>query len=293
MHYTESTHRHRGILDPEDFEKHIRLRCYKPSPDLAPYVEHFFVARWDLRGKPDYIGEDLLTQPVINLFFLEDAAFFNGITPGRRAFRASGKGTYAGVKFKPGGFHPFWPHLLTRTTEASIPATEVFPEADRRFSAALVTLPDDQVLVSKLEALLRTKHPAPDHKITLINTIIATIEADPQACTVAELTAHFHLSERNLQRLFQEYVGTGIKWSIMRARLLAAVDEAHIPDKPNWTTVAAELGYSSQSHLINDFKRVIGVSPSQYFKSKRRVHFSDRQQNFNLPSPDSSDILIS
>ncbi len=268
MQYEELIYRHRGILNPDDFSSHVTLRCYKPSEDLAPYIELLFVARWDLRGKADYVGEDVLTKPVVNLFFADGKAFFNGITPGRRSLKASGKGSYTGVKFKPGGFHAFGPHLFTNAAPASIPASDVFPKATPGFSKALLDLADDQAVVAKIETLLRTKHPKPDLKIVLINEIMKAIDAGPQTCTVAALAKQFAISERNLQRLFQEYVGTGIKWSVVRARLLAAFDEAHETVKPNWTNIAAELGYSSQSHLVNDFKKIIGVSPSHYFKSK-------------------------
>jgi len=281
MHYAESSHRHRGILNPENFEKHVDLRCYKPSPDLAPFIEHCFVARWDLRNQADYIGEDVLTQPAINLFFVEGTAFFNGITPGKRTFRASGKGTYAGVKFKPGGFHPFWPQVLTTAAESSIPATKLFPQADSAFCIALLAHENNQHVVAELESLLRSKQAKPDAKIALIGEIIKTIESDPFECTVVALAAKFHMSERNLQRLFQEYVGIGIKWSIVRARLLAAVGQAHGSTKPNWTSVAADLGYSSQSHLVNDFKRIIGVSPSVYLKSDRVARLPRTRTSFS------------
>lgn len=281
MRYAESNHRHRGILNPDDFTKHVDLRCYKPSPDLAPFIEHYFVAHWDLRNQPDYIGEDVLTQPVVNLFFIEGAAFFNGITPGKRIFRASGKGAYAGVKFKPGGFHPFWPHLLTTAAEDSISATTLFPQVDNTFCETLLAQSDNQQIVTELETLLRSKRPIPDLKILLISKITQSIEANPFDCTVSALARQFHMSERNLQRLFQEYVGTGIKWSIMRARLLMAVDQAHDVKKLSWTSIAADLGYSSQSHLVNDFKRIIGISPSHYLKGKGSAQLPPSRASFS------------
>jgi AraC-like DNA-binding protein len=34
--------------------------------------------------------------------------------------------------------------------------------------------------------------------------------------------------------------------------------------RPDWAQLALELGYFDQAHLINDFKSVIGYTPSQY-----------------------------
>ena len=70
--------------------------------------------------------------------------------------------------------------------------------------------------------------------------------------------------KRQLQGLFNKYVGVGLKWVLMRYRLLEAAERAaHTPDL-NWAAVAADLGYSHQSHFVNDFKKLIGQSPQQY-----------------------------
>lgn len=62
--------------------------------------------------------------------------------------------------------------------------------------------------------------------------------------------------------MFHTYVGVGIKWIILRYRLLAATQLAIQPDTQSWTKIAAELGYTDQSHFINDFKRIIGKTPN-------------------------------
>ena len=36
--------------------------------------------------------------------------------------------------------------------------------------------------------------------------------------------------------------------------------------RPNWATIAYDLGYSSQQHFITDFKQVLGKTPLQYKK---------------------------
>ena len=79
----------------------------------------------------------------------------------------------------------------------------------------------------------------------------------------------FAMSERSLQHVFQTYAGVGVKWIITRRRLLEAIDRVRSQPHLTWAEVAAELGYSSQSHFSRDFKDVTGASPSVYLK---RLH---------------------
>jgi AraC-like DNA-binding protein len=50
----------------------------------------------------------------------------------------------------------------------------------------------------------------------------------------------------------------------MRTRFLEVIKYAREHEKPDWLHIAAEYGYSDQSHFINDFKKLTGESPSQY-----------------------------
>ena len=83
------------------------------------------------------------------------------------------------------------------------------------------------------------------------------------------VTERFYVSGRTIQYLFQKYVGVGLKWVLMRYLLLEAVELAAQLQEPNWASVAADLGYSHQSHFVNDFKKLVGKSPLQYTQTIR------------------------
>jgi AraC-like DNA-binding protein len=79
----------------------------------------------------------------------------------------------------------------------------------------------------------------------------------------------FARSERWLQQLFRDYLGIGLKWLLQRHRLLVAAEQIRENEPPNWAEIAYDLGYSSQSHFITDFKKVLGVTPLDYRKNLR------------------------
>ncbi len=272
MKYRELRIPHRGILNPERYARSFHLRCYEPSPDLRQFVEHIWVSRWDLHEDTTYAAADILTRPTITLFFTPDKSFIGGITNSRRIFNVRDIGTMAGAKFKPGGFYPFWKHGMVSFVNKNIPLATVFPAVDDVFSKDLLSLPNDQEIVRRIEVLLRSKQPTYENKleIDLIEKIIVKIESDTSITTVAAVSQLFAISERKLQRLFRGHVGVGIKWVIQRNRLLEAIKWMHLEPKSNWTRIAIDLGYSTQSHFVNEFKKINDQSPSRYMKSIKK-----------------------
>ncbi len=71
---------------------------------------------------------------------------------------------------------------------------------------------------------------------------------------------------RALQRLFSRYVGVSPKWVIRRFRLQEAAEQLTRGNIVDWSRLALDLGYFDQAHFINDFRSLIGMSPTEYAK---------------------------
>lgn len=63
-----------------------------------------------------------------------------------------------------------------------------------------------------------------------------------------------------------KFAGVGIKWVLIRQRLLEATKRIRLDSRPEWSVIAYDLGYSSQSHFIADLKKVTGMTPAQYLR---------------------------
>src|SRR5262249_30129054 len=108
--------------------------------------------------------------------------------------------------------------------------------------------------------------PSADAGMASAVSVAARIIEDRSITRVEQLAREFHISVRGLQRLFSEYVGVSPKWVIQRSRLLEAVARGTAGTNVNWASLAADLGYADQAHLIRDFKRLVGRSPGNYAK---------------------------
>jgi len=251
----------RGRLDPAGFARHAQFRTPPPPPDLAPFVEHFWIVRWEgIEGV--YDNAEVLHRPYVDLFVEADRAGVQGTFRGKRIYQATGTGRVLGARLLPGAFRCFWPGELSNLQDQILPLDAAFPAAGPDFNLTIAG--DDDTAIEQLIALLRSTNPVPDDNVALINAIIAAVEADPDLTTVAAVASAFGRSERWVQALFRDYLGIGLKWLLQRHRLLAAAASIRASDSPDWADIAYALGYSSQQHFITDFRTVLGETPVQY-----------------------------
>lgn len=249
----------RGRLDPAGYEHHASFRSVPPPADLAPFIEHFWVVRWqDIEGT--YDNAEVMHRPYVDVFVAADDAGIQGTFRGKRIYQASGTGRVFGARFRPGAFRKFWAGELSNLQDQILPLGDVFPQAD----PAALRLDDDDAAIAALADLLRTRNAEPDDSIDLIGRIIAATETDETLTTVAAVADAFGRSERWVQQLFRDYLGIGLKWLLQRRRLLNAAAVIRTTPDPDWADIAYALGYASQQHFITDFKTVLGETPVQY-----------------------------
>jgi AraC-like DNA-binding protein len=260
---------HRGVLDIAHAAQNFVLHRYYPSPALAPFIEHFWIIHWDLRGRPDYTAE-VLPHPAINLAFTRERGWITGVTTDKYTYRLEGRGDVLGIQFRPGAFRGFFGRDVDTVTDRTLPATDLFPAADDGFRERLLGRATDAEIVADGEALLGASLPAPDPNVELITEIIALVRDDRQLAAVGHIARRFGMAERTLQHLFKTHVGIGLKWIIRRYRLMEAAELAESGTAQNWTEIAHQLGYADQAHFTNDFTRIIGRPPTGHAKHVAR-----------------------
>src|ERR1700742_1869820 len=168
----ETTSR-RGILDPDAARRHYRLTRYPPSPDLAHLVERHWIVELALRAP---FTQVLVTHPVVNLVFEAHVALIHGVITGRGAKTIAGRGKAVGVKFRPGGFHPFLPVPAHTLTDAALALEDAFGSNPH---AAVLAAGEDRAQIAVVERWLRSLAPADDSVVAEVGDIFRGILADP------------------------------------------------------------------------------------------------------------------
>lgn len=96
------------------------------------------------------------------------------------------------------------------------------------------------------------------HHIIGVNGLIST----------GDLARSVHYSERHLNRIFKQYIGTGTKTF---ARIVRANKAIQLFRNPNLSStishVADQMGFYDHSHFTRDFKSICGVTPEKYLEN--------------------------
>jgi AraC-like DNA-binding protein len=257
----------RGLLNRSESFAHFELVRLAVAPDLESHVEHFWLILWDLTGSEPYRQENLPhpTQHVVI-----DPAGRTGIFGLQRAkftYTLAGRGSVLGTKFRPGMFRGFFGKNVDAITDRVLPISEVFDARDADLDEKLKATNDAAGMADDVEALLRTRLPAPDARAVEAKALVAEVEASPDLFTVAALARRAGVTARTLQRLFEAYIGIGPKWVIDRYRMIEAVEALNRDEERNLTTLAHALGYFDQAHFSKTFTALTGKPPSFYRKA--------------------------
>jgi AraC-like DNA-binding protein len=259
----------RGILNVRTADAVYGLSRYWPSADLAPFVEHYWIVRWDL-SEPR--TAETVPHPSIHMVLESpERSEIVGVMRTRFSRVLEGSGRAVGTKFRPGAFRPFVKHAISALTDRRLSLSEVFGVRSRGLAARVMGQADDLAGVAIIESFLRGFRPSTDDAMALAGRVAARISDDRSITRVDQLVREFQTSPRQLQRLFSEYVGVSPKWVIQRYRLLDAAERVAAGTLIHWPDLALELGYADQAHFIRDFKKLVGRSPAAYARSIRSI----------------------
>ncbi|QMU75571.1 helix-turn-helix transcriptional regulator [Streptacidiphilus sp. PB12-B1b] len=252
----------RGVLHPQGAAGRFTLEQPRPAAELGALVESYWTVRWDLRGRPAH-EQKVLAHPQVHLVFEQPEAAVYGVDRGLFVRRLEGRGQVFGVKFRPGGFRPFWGRPVQELADRVVPAVDVLGAAVAGTARRVLELDDTPAMAALADAFLLARLPEPDPLVAEVAAMVDTATSDHTIVRVEQLAARCEVSVRTLQRLFAEYVGVGPKWVLRRARLQEAAlrADAGVVD---WTLLAADLGYADQAHLSRDFTAVVGLPPGRY-----------------------------
>jgi AraC-like DNA-binding protein len=263
------TDRAKGVVAPALAGKMFRLGRYLPPPDLAPFLDHYWIVEWDLQGRPPHT-QRTLPYPCVHVVFDRARTGIWGLTTSSFDYELKDAGKVCGLRFRPGAFRALLGRPLHTITDKVLALADVFPWDEAAAQDAVLDTPDDAAMIEAANVLLRTVLPAPDPQVDRIAAILRAVESTPGLTQVEELAATAQMGVRSLQQLFSEYVGVSPKWVIRRFRLHEAADRLAQGADIDLAALAQGLGYFDQAHFTSDFRRLVGKSPGRYRDEARQ-----------------------
>lgn len=103
--------------------------------------------------------------------------------------------------------------------------------------------------------------------MVLVRDLFEYIYAEQGKVTVNELSGQFERSRQYLGKIFKKEVLYSLKQFIITVRILDLVKFKQRNPDISLTELCYQYGYFDQPHFINDFKKVCGVAPQQFFNN--------------------------
>lgn len=125
----------------------------------------------------------------------------------------------------------------------------------------LAEAPTAQVQLALFERILLERLPT----VRGLHPAVAAALADfAEFVDVQTAVKHSGYSHRRFIAQFRRAVGLTPKTYVRIKRFQRALGLAVGGDNPDWSSIAADVGLTDQSHLIREFKSFAGVTPEQY-----------------------------
>lgn len=206
--------------------------------------------------------------------------FIYGSTTARNDIPLEIAGHYLGISFKPGKSRHFINAIASELTNTNQPAKELL-----KFD--LLDIHEDiesYDVFLKLDIILEQHVKQYQPVNSRIDDVVQSIELSNGMNTIADSAAIFCKSIRHFERVFRETVGISAKLysQIVRFRRASSlISRTTLP----LARIAADLGYTDQSHMSHEFRRFANTSPATYARS--RVAFLQDQSYHHIENGDS------
>jgi len=103
----------------------------------------------------------------------------------------------------------------------------------------------------------------------VVGRLAEAMQRSHGAVNVSSLATRHGLSTRQVERMFQEQVGLAPKMFGRLARIAKAVKMGDAGEA--WADIAVAAGYFDQSHMVREFRDLIGDTPAGFGALRRRA----------------------
>ena len=166
------------------------------------------------------------------------------------------------VEFQPAGYYAFSGMPQKEMTDCVIDFEDVNPSMNRLMANELETSFSIHNLITKMDRLFLAHLKGAFYRQEFSQASNLIINSGG-TLSVKELSHNVFYSERHLVRLFDEYMGVGIK---SFSRLVRVNKSIRLLQRHNYglTQVFMETGFYDMPHFINDFKAICGITAQEY-----------------------------
>lgn len=251
------------------------MKELRPPPVLAAFVDRFWY-----RAPDESVGSTaphrVLPDGCLDIVVGPGQAFVVGAMTRPLLVPPADAAGLLGVRFRPGMATAFLRIPAAALTDDRVPLEAIWPDGEDLADFMGFALGTDEA-IKRLARTLTARLPriasVPRDLVVAVDRIMAR----GGRIDVSRLAASLGVTRQHLARRFAEHVGVTPKTFCRVVRLWSVLRSTN-GGRVNWAALAADLGYSDQSHLVAEFRSLTGLTPSRWAASHRSGSKSPRKQ---------------
>ncbi len=245
-----------------------------PDPAVSAVVDQYWHVSWAL-GEGELLDQPIVDLPAVNVTIEDGDVPAPFVVTGvhGHAWRRTihGTGQVFAIRLRPAGLAVLSDLAPPRVANATVPLTT---ELDSRLHSLVRTIaagngPGKRARRADRAITQALTERAPTSAGLLANDVLDELRERIHRRTSPALTERLARSERTIQRACIDTLGHGPKWLSRRIRLQEVALALATRPQDDLAVIAAELGYTDQSHLTRDFRTAVGITPDAY---RRATH---------------------
>jgi AraC-like DNA-binding protein len=275
-------------LESTGTDNDFDFQARKPCAALAPFVRQHWYARGRIDYRRDHIlpngcavllinlGDPHLVAPAVGSgpADIHRDAWLCGVQTRALVNEPLGETHVVGVTFAPAGASAFFRPPMSALADDVIALDGLWGSGADQLRQRLLDTNRVDGKLACLERALLARTPTAQPRLVRLEAALRRLLV-PGPAGIASVADYVELSPKQLIAEFHRFVGVtpGTLARISRLnRLLGDIE----PGPTNaWAELAAGHGWSDQAHLIRDFKRFSGVTPTEYVRRRARVFGPD------------------
>jgi AraC-like DNA-binding protein len=237
-------------------------REIQPSGRLAQFVECFWLSQPDVpASEPSEIR--VVPDGCIDLIFdrtpHQENAYWVGTMTTSLCLKSTIQRSLLGIRFHPGGARQFLPCSAAELANQRVPISDLTPD----LSELLESIVEQSHPVRNLHNWLECRV-VPTTRSRFVMAIHRQLDVNKKISTVAE---EMGCSRQYLNRIMNDAVGIDLKRFSRILRMRKLINTLTSSSTAlSWIDCAVSFGFYDQSHLINEFKDLVGVNPSEFLR---------------------------
>jgi len=234
-----------------------------PSFELKKSVENFWVLSTNNLKENFKVCPDACTDLIFDLNV--NKVFLSAAMNSYQQIEVPAKSNLIGIRFKSENFGSLLGIPLDELKNLTIELSELRPRFDLNIIYELKGLDSINTNINKLERFITivVAHNF-ERRDELIISVANRIRQSKGNFVIKDLATSYHISLRQLQRRFKQYIGLTIKEfsNIIRFKNT----EMSIRNSPDISLmeIAFKMGYYDHSHMNYEFNRIAGENPNNF-----------------------------